>query len=650
MAEGIQKAEYNDPTPNNFPDDYDRNDVDSRVLIRTNAVLHKEFGSQTRAAMAQAEEITSVVAGEAKSEAGHATQTANDLQQRYQDQIEGQVEPSEVVDARRPVGANAYPTLNQRLQAGVDDRSKNVKAFGVKGDGVTDDLAAINKVIADANDGDTLFFPAGNYKISNNIVINKKINIVGAKPTYSDGDLVRGTVIRGGGGIYFKTGSASSTVNGIGVVVATGFTNGFDIHGTISDIKISDCLTIAQSHGYLIESYDGLVDNTKVIDCEAHDSIHGFISKATRTTFDSCLANNISSWGFGVISDNIEGVDHIGAAIDNKITNCTAINAVAGFIQYRRNYYEDNADAVPCVGNQFIGNTANACRTSLQIGDTPGDTSSGKYTPYAVESTIINGFTESEPVGTSKINFSTNLNVNAIHLAKDLEMDNDDTHINDGLSVGLVSGAKFGSWFNIQRLESSATPSLGFGRSFRSDNSEPTSITEFKDIRAGEEYTVTLWDDMTQIVGGSNIWLFNGPVYGRGNSVTLRAQDGIVFETNRSSIGYQAKSIAYTAATGFDPGLCDFVDIAARSTDDLSNLIKINNPASRSPIITILIRSAKDSIKPAGFDKTQFSIPSDDADLNFTNALPWGTGLMTQWAYLPATSKYVLISKQKIKY
>jgi Pectate lyase superfamily protein len=42
----------------------------------------------------------------------------------------------------------------------------NVRSHGARGNGVTDDTAAINRAIAKSALGDTLFFPAGTYKIS----------------------------------------------------------------------------------------------------------------------------------------------------------------------------------------------------------------------------------------------------------------------------------------------------------------------------------------------------------------------------------------------------------------------------------------------------------------------------------------------------
>jgi len=54
----------------------------------------------------------------------------------------------------------------------------NVKFFGAKGDGVTDDTTTIQRCIS-ACYGKTVFFPKGTYCVSSTITINSQINIIG---------------------------------------------------------------------------------------------------------------------------------------------------------------------------------------------------------------------------------------------------------------------------------------------------------------------------------------------------------------------------------------------------------------------------------------------------------------------------------------
>lgn len=572
----------------------------------------------------------------------------DNVESRYNDQIAKTTDFNEVIDARRPEGGIAYPTLNKRIEAGVDDRSKNVMAFGVKGDGTTDDLPAIKQLITDAKTGDSLFFPVGNYKISDNISIDKKINIVGVKPIYNNNDLINGTVIRGGGGIYFKTGSAGSTVNGIGVVVADGFTNGFDVHGAISDVEIADCLTIAQSHGFLIESYDGLVNNVKIRHCNTYDSIHGFISKASRTTFEDCTAQNMSSYGFGMISDNIPAIDKKGEAINNQAVNCRTINCAIGYILYCRNYF-GTEKLTNNIGTQLANCSAYSSVHSIVFGDQVGDTGNGAYTTFAVDSTVISGFDEEYASGSVEVNNTKNLTINGIKLTQPAMArgaSSDPKYSNNGAVITGVSGAKAGDYQTLQLLPVSTTPSLGFGRTFRSNNAGGglVTITNFTDAVDSEIYEIVLWDDNTQIVAGPKITLQGAPLSGRNASIRLKYQSGMFFEMSRSYSGVnKTLNKAYADATDIALGTAQVLDLAGTGT--LANKISINNPAASASLLTVMVRASTGTLNFGGFDSAQFIIPSD-----LPKSVDFGIGLVTQWFYMPAVSKYIFVSKSLSKY
>lgn len=114
------QVDYRDPTPNNFPQDYDPAKVDPRVKLRTKRVREAMSGVDVRGAMAQSEEITAVIAGEAKSAASAANAKADDTQNRLVDQLaansDGDIKLSEVVDARRPAYSNkSYKTIGERM-------------------------------------------------------------------------------------------------------------------------------------------------------------------------------------------------------------------------------------------------------------------------------------------------------------------------------------------------------------------------------------------------------------------------------------------------------------------------------------------------------------------------------------------------------
>lgn len=86
----------------------------------------------------------------------------------------------------QPTSAIGQQAKFQQIDQQFADMIYNVKLYGVKGDGSTDDTAAIQSIINTAiSTGGTVYFPKGTYKISSTIVINtsnggKKLTVQGA--------------------------------------------------------------------------------------------------------------------------------------------------------------------------------------------------------------------------------------------------------------------------------------------------------------------------------------------------------------------------------------------------------------------------------------------------------------------------------------
>lgn len=124
-----KQVDYRDPTPNNFPDDYDDSKVDSRVKIRSKSIAHKEYGEHVREALIQGIEIGSVVANEAKNTANDTAsrqdevdQSQKDFEDRYNKQIAGNTNIDETIDLRRDSANNDFKTAKLR----VDNIEKSV--------------------------------------------------------------------------------------------------------------------------------------------------------------------------------------------------------------------------------------------------------------------------------------------------------------------------------------------------------------------------------------------------------------------------------------------------------------------------------------------------------------------------------------------
>jgi hypothetical protein len=74
-----------------------------------------------------------------------------------------------------PCGCNSHH-LSGFDNAGV----ANVRCFGAIGDGVADDTAKIQSAINSSPGKGIVFFPAGTYKISSTLVVNRNLALCGA--------------------------------------------------------------------------------------------------------------------------------------------------------------------------------------------------------------------------------------------------------------------------------------------------------------------------------------------------------------------------------------------------------------------------------------------------------------------------------------
>ena len=123
-----EKVVYNDPTPNNFPNDYDDSQVDSRIKIRSKSIAHKDYGKHVREALMQGIEIGSVVAGEAKNIANDTASRQDESEKVVQNTSDnvnnvlsnitdnaGDSAAPEVIAARKPALEDKFPSLGARL-------------------------------------------------------------------------------------------------------------------------------------------------------------------------------------------------------------------------------------------------------------------------------------------------------------------------------------------------------------------------------------------------------------------------------------------------------------------------------------------------------------------------------------------------------
>ena len=121
------------------PIEYDQSKVPQLIRKHADHVRGKSFGQQVREAQARNAELAGLIASEAESKATDADLLSKDIRNRFKDQIEGTTNSDEVIDARRPFGAEtAYQTVGNRLDD-IDITTSavpiNVLKLGMKNDG-----------------------------------------------------------------------------------------------------------------------------------------------------------------------------------------------------------------------------------------------------------------------------------------------------------------------------------------------------------------------------------------------------------------------------------------------------------------------------------------------------------------------------------
>ena len=94
----------------------------------------------------------------------------------------------------------------------------NVRTLGVKGDGATDDTAAIRKAIAEHR---VLYFPSGHYIVSDSLTLKADSILIGLHPTLTQFDLLDGTTGYQGIGapkaVLTSPAGGSNIVSGFGI-------------------------------------------------------------------------------------------------------------------------------------------------------------------------------------------------------------------------------------------------------------------------------------------------------------------------------------------------------------------------------------------------------------------------------------------------
>lgn len=208
------------------------------------------------------------------------------------------------------------------LSASAMANALTVKDYGAKGNGVTDDTAAIQMAVNSTPSG-TLIFPQGTYKLTRPVTLASNVHYQG-----------QNAVIRGNGGFWlFRTAwsAANNTISGF-----TFDNGGINLEGTVTGITITgntfQNLTANNSGGNwtlgnAIFAGGGGVRSSKI---SGNTFRNLLVNGSPEPNGNIDAGNNMAMHLFGVDSTSIDHntFDHIGEAIAICFTNTYESNNV----------------------------------------------------------------------------------------------------------------------------------------------------------------------------------------------------------------------------------------------------------------------------------------------------------------------------------
>lgn len=230
------------------------------------------------------------------------------------------------------------------------DQWVDVKAFGAKGDGSTDDTvaiqAAINSITTTVGGG-IIFFPSGFYIISTTLTISKGCMIVGSGTGAGSGT-------GNSGGTVIRTSSATAHVFEVTGVEAVVF----------RDLWIDASVTRTASGAGIKFTSSGTSTNnqSRVINVTLQDHYYGIhVVRARDLVIDSCFIQDFTETGIYFEQDDATDSG------DNVVTNCVIWDLNIGTTQAAIRY--DKGGTITITNNKIL-RTDYGIRMVLDAGPT----------------------------------------------------------------------------------------------------------------------------------------------------------------------------------------------------------------------------------------------------------------------------------------
>lgn len=534
-------------------------------------------------------------------------------------------------------------TVNKTIIGGINEINTQVKDIAISINNFprlnveTNDYNRFVRAKENLAEGTTLFIPSNEYDFGgNSLTWDKNINIKGSvKPFYniynntlSNGVILKNAkfVLKGNGYEIENIGLLSRTIN-----------NGFEANtGRCHNIKLKNCVSVAKSHCYLFESYEGLVNDIILENCESYEAIHGFISKADRVKFINCTSHGIQTYAFGAIADNIPLATKKGNGSNTEFINCKATESNFGYALYARDMFSStNANKILLQNIKLINCDSNNCNRGIILGDREKPPTGVTYN--TIYNILIDNFVEKQEnpssargVELSRINglklngyFDSEINKNGYEIIN--------------VDIDVINN-KISNFITIS--DNKSIPTLSLSNMYENiviiNNTQDTVINGFLGggFDTNKTILVKINEEFTTVTSGNNIEL-SQTIRGKGSYVYLKYNGSKFIElmsySSRPHKEYKQINLVDRAKVNLTDGnLIEFVYNA--------NTINKIELAKSYTTYDILIRPVTaGTLSFGGFN-------SDVIFKDIATSITFGKALCLKLQWINSLSKYIVVN------